>query len=70
MTSNELILNQMAWAKMTVDFDLEKIGNGTACLKNLNNCLNSNIHPYLDTSGGQSSNIYLNVVHFFKTTVN
>jgi hypothetical protein len=35
MTSNELILNQMAWAKMTVDFDLAEIGNGTACLKNL-----------------------------------
>ncbi len=27
-------------------------------------CLNTNIYPYLETSGGQSSNLYLNVVHF------
>jgi hypothetical protein len=33
-------------------------------LKNVNNCLNTNIHSYLDTSGGQSSNLYLNTVHF------
>ncbi len=34
-------------------------------LKKLNNCLNTNIY-----SGGQSSNLYLNVVHFFNTSVN
>ncbi len=34
-------------------------------LKNVNNCLNTNIYSYLDTSGGKSSNLYLNVVHFF-----
>jgi hypothetical protein len=28
--------------------------------KNVNNCLNTNIYSYLDTSGGQSSNPYLN----------
>jgi hypothetical protein len=39
-------------------------------LKNVNNCLNTNIHSYLETSGGQSSNLYLNVVHFFNTSVN
>ncbi len=33
-------------------------------LKNVNNCLNTNIHYYLETSVGQSSNLYLNVVHF------
>ncbi len=44
--------------------------NGTAHLKRANNCLNTNIYSYLQTSGGQSSNIYLNVVHFFNTTVN
>ncbi len=27
-------------------------------LKNVNNCLNTNIYPYLETSGGQSSNLY------------
>jgi hypothetical protein len=39
-------------------------------LKNVNNCLNTNIYSYLETSGGQSSNQYLNVVHIFKTSVN
>jgi hypothetical protein len=33
-------------------------------LKSINNCLNTNIYAYLETSGGQSSNLYLNVVHF------
>ncbi len=32
--------------------------------KNVNNCLNTNIYSYLETSGGQSSNPYLNAVHF------
>jgi hypothetical protein len=27
-------------------------------------CLNTNIFCYAETSGGQSSNPYLNVVHF------
>jgi hypothetical protein len=34
-----------------------------------NNCLNNNISSYLETSGGQKSNLYLNVVHFFNTIV-
>ncbi len=38
--------------------------------KNVSNCLNNNIDSYLETSGGQSSNLYTNVVHFFNTTVN
>jgi hypothetical protein len=33
-------------------------------LKNVNNCLNTNIYSDLETYGGQSSNPYLNVVHF------
>jgi hypothetical protein len=33
-------------------------------LKNANNYLNANIYYYLETSGGHSSNLYLNVVHF------
>jgi hypothetical protein len=28
-------------------------------LKNVNNCLNTNIYSYLETFGGQSSNPYL-----------
>ncbi len=38
-------------------------------LKNVNNYLNTNNYSYLETSGGQSSNLYLNVVHFFNTSV-
>jgi hypothetical protein len=33
-------------------------------LKNVNNCCNTNIYSYLETSGGQNSNPYLYVVHF------
>jgi hypothetical protein len=39
-------------------------------LKNVYNCLNMNIYSYLETSGCQSSYLYLNVVHFFNTSVN
>ncbi len=39
-------------------------------LKNVSNYLNTNIYSYLETSGGQSSIIYLNAVHFFNTSVN
>jgi hypothetical protein len=39
-------------------------------MKSLNNCMNTNIYSYLETSGGQSSYLYLNVVHFFNTSVN
>jgi hypothetical protein len=39
--------------------------NGTARFKkNVNNCMNTNIYSYLETSGGQSYNLYLNVVIF------
>jgi len=39
-------------------------------LKNANNCLNTNIYSYLETSGGQTSNLYLKIVSFLNTTVN
>ncbi len=39
-------------------------------LKILNNCLNTNVYHYLETSGGRCSNLYLNVVHSFNTSVN
>ncbi len=42
--------------------------NGTAHFKNINSCLNTNIYSYLETSGGYTSNLYLNVVHFFNTS--
>jgi hypothetical protein len=33
-------------------------------LKNVDNCLNTNIYSCLEASGGQSFNLYLNVVPF------
>ncbi len=39
-------------------------------LKNVNNYLNNNISSYLEISGGQSSDLFLNIVHFFNTSVN
>ncbi len=44
--------------------------NGAAHFKNVNNCLNTYIYSYLETSGGQSSNLYLNVAQFFYASVN
>jgi hypothetical protein len=38
-------------------------------LKTLCNYLNTNIYPYLETSDGQSSNLYLNEVHFSTTVL-
>jgi hypothetical protein len=38
--------------------------------KNVSNCLNTDIYSFLETSGCQSSNLYLNVAHFFSTSVN
>jgi hypothetical protein len=37
--------------------------------KNENNGWNTNISFYLETSGGQNSNLYSIVVHFFNTSV-
>jgi hypothetical protein len=39
-------------------------------LKNVNGYLNTNIYSYLAASGGQSSYLFLNVVQFFKASVN
>jgi hypothetical protein len=39
-------------------------------LKNVNNCLNTYIYSYLETSGSQSNDLHLNVVNVFNTSVN
>jgi hypothetical protein len=39
-------------------------------LKNVDNCLNIQLHSYLEKSGGQCSILYLNFVHFFNTSAN
>ncbi len=44
--------------------------NGIVCFKNELNHLDININSYLETFGGQSSNLYLNVIHFFNASVN
>ncbi len=38
--------------------------------KNVNNYLNANIYSYLETSGDQSSNLSMNVVYLFNTSIN
>ncbi len=38
-------------------------------LKDVTNCLITDIDSHLETSGGQSSNLYLNVIHFFNASV-
>jgi hypothetical protein len=55
---------------MNVRADDKVSANGIAHLKNVNNYLKTNIYSYLETSGGRSSNLYLNVVHFLNTSVN
>ncbi len=49
---------------------VEYFKKGTAHFKNVSNCLNTNIYSYLETSGGKSSNLQLNAVHFINTSVN
>ncbi len=44
--------------------------NGTGTLKNVNNYLDTDIYSYLETSGSQISNLYLNAVCVFNTRVN
>jgi hypothetical protein len=44
--------------------------NETVSFKNVNNGFNTNFSFYLETSGGQNSNVYLNHVNTFNTRVN
>jgi hypothetical protein len=39
-------------------------------LENVKKCLNTNISSYLETSGGQISNPYLNAVHLLNASFN
>ncbi len=43
-------------------WDTARCSNGTVHFKNVNNCLNTHINSYLETSGGQNYNLYLIVV--------
>ncbi len=54
--------HEIAWRSKLLCLQLANtLPNGS----NVNNCLNTKISSYLETSGGQSSNLYLNVVQFF-----
>ncbi len=53
--------------KILYEVFLLETRNGTAPFKNVNNCWYTNIYSYLETSSGQSSNPYLNFVHFSNT---
>jgi hypothetical protein len=77
-TVDEMTLDEMSIDEMTFcqpvhhderHIDKMKSFNGTL-LKNINNYFNTNIYSHLETSVGQSSNLYLNVVCFFNTSVN
>jgi hypothetical protein len=39
-------------------------------LKNAPYCLKTKIYSYLETPGGKSYNLYLNIVHVFNTSLN
>jgi hypothetical protein len=39
-------------------------------LKNVNSYLSTNIYSYLETSSGQSSKFYLNIVYFLTSSAN
>jgi hypothetical protein len=47
-------------AKSHIKYTMEQ-----RALQNVHKCLNTIIYSYLETYGGQSSNLYLKVVHFF-----
>ncbi len=56
--------------KEHLNYKLLHSEDGTAHLRNVSNCLNTNIYSYLETSGGKSYYLYLNAVRFFNTSVN
>ncbi len=71
MYGNMFIYSQMGISKPVFLLDQSLLEcNGTLCFKNVSNDLNTNIYSNLKTCGSQSSNLYLNVVHFFNTSVN
>ncbi len=55
---------------LSQSWSTQKRVNGTAHFKNVNNSLNANFYSYLETSGGESSNLYLNVVYVSNTSIN
>ncbi len=54
-------------SEVRVNLGIQTMEQGT--LK-INNCLNTNIYSCSETSSAKGYNLYLNVVHFFNTSVN
>jgi hypothetical protein len=48
----------------------ENVNNGIACFKIAKIVRKTTFPFYTETSGGQNSNLYLNVVQIFNTSVN
>jgi len=48
----------------STDRQIKALSMEQRTLKNVNNCLNTNIYSYLETSGGISSNPHLNIAPF------
>ncbi len=64
------LLNFLIWIILFCEQSSEWHFNGRAHFTNVSICLDTNIWSYLETSGGQSSNLYLNAVYFFNASVN
>jgi hypothetical protein len=62
-----LLIRMSAYTKVRL---YEGLLHQQHALKNVNNCQNTNISLYLETSGGQNSNPYLNTVPFLNTILN
>jgi len=58
------VISTIRVGSQTCPLILDQAGMEQRTLKNVNNCLNTNIYSYLDTSGGQHSNLCKYVVHF------
>ncbi len=61
MISKDIIVGNIGGAEARIEHH---------ALKNVNKCFDTSFYSYIVTCGGQSSNLYLNVVHFFNNSVN
>jgi hypothetical protein len=55
--SSILLENQIKTIFSLSDINIFAKPNETAQFKNINNCVNTNIYSFLETSGSQSSNL-------------
>jgi hypothetical protein len=62
-------LSSLGHYKSVLQMGMPERGSNGKARSNVNNCWNANIYYYLETYGGQSSNLYLNV-HFFNSRAN